>query len=152
MKLKSEIKKLINYVGKGNKIFDKIYTFNFPHVKYTWEEKRALLWLLKTKIFQEPEEVMTTWIGSYWGYDSWGIIQEFHRPNYTHGDTEAYSEDILDLDNPVARSYSEELYWVIKSDHWSQIKGGLRAVYVDNHLKGVIGFERKPTNFEIKYV
>ena len=152
MKIKTEIKKLINFFGKGNRVLDRIYTFNFPHAKYTWEEKKALLWLLKTKLFETPEKVVTMWLGSYWGDDTWGIIQEYHRPEDDFGAMEDYSSDILDLDDPVARSYSEELYFRIKSDHWSQIKGGLRSVYVDNHLKGVSGFERKPTNFEIRYI
>lgn len=42
MKIKSEMKKLITYFGKGRNLFDKIYTFNFPHAKYTWEEKKEL--------------------------------------------------------------------------------------------------------------
>lgn len=83
--------------GKGGRVLDRIYTFNFPHAKFTWEEKRALLWLLKTKVFETPEKVYTTQLGSYWGL----------------------------------------------------IRGGLRGVYVINHLNNVEGFERKPTNFEI---
>lgn len=148
MKIKSEIKKAINFFGKGN-IFDKIYTFNFPHAKYTWEEKRALLWLLKTKVFESPEKVYTMWLGSYWGDDTWGILQEYHHPEDDFGVIEEYSSDILDLDDPVARQYAEDLFWRTKSDHWSQIKGGLRAVYVENHLNGVKCFERRPTNFEL---
>lgn len=104
MKIKSKIKKLINFFGKGNKIFDRIYTFNFPHAKFTWEEKRALLWLLKTKVFETPEKVATLWLGSYWGDDSWGILQEYHHPEDDFGEIEEYSNDILDLDDPVARS------------------------------------------------
>ena len=152
MKIKSKIKKLINFFGKGNRIFDRIYTFNFPHAKFTWEEKRALLWLLKIRVFENPEKVVTMRLGSYWDDYSWGIVQEYHHPEDDFGEVKKYYEDILDLDDPVARSYSEDLYFKIKSDHWSQIKGGLRSVYVDNHLKGVSEFERKPTNFEIRYI
>lgn len=153
MKIKSEIKKLMKLFNERQRVLDLTYTFNFPHAKYTWEEKRALLWLLKTKVFDLPEEeVYTMWLGSYWEDNYWGIEQVYYHPEDDFGEEESYYAEILDLDDPVARSYYDELLWENKSDHWSQIKGGLRAVYVENHLKGVEGFDRKPTNFEIKYV
>ena len=152
MKIKSEIKKLMKTFGKGEKVLDKLYTFNFPHAKFTWEEKRALLWLLKTRVFDEPETVYTMWLCSYWEDGIWGIEQEYHNPEDGFGADDSYYAEILDLDDPVARSYYDELLWETKSDHWSQFKGGLRAVYVENHLKGVEGFDRKPNNFEIKYI
>lgn len=153
MKIKSEIKKLMKTFGEDGRILDRIYTFNFSHAKFTWEEKRALLWNLKTKVFEAPEKVYTMWLGSYWDEDSWGIHQVYYHPEDDGPwETNDYYKEILDLSDPVARSYTEDLFFKTKSDHWSQIKGGLRSVYVDNHLKGVRGFERKPTNFEIKYI
>ena len=152
MKIKTEIKKLMKTFGKGQRVLDKTYTFNFPHAKFTWEEKRALLWFLKTKVFEIPEKVYTMWLGSYWDDGVWGIEQVYYHPEDDFDEEESYCVEIVDLDDPVVRSYADELFWTTESAHWSQLKGGLRAVYSENYLNGVEGFERKPNNFEIKYI
>ena len=153
MKIKTEIKKLMKTFGKGGRVLDRIYTFNFPHAKFTWEEKRALLWLLKTKVFETPEKVYTTWLGSYWGgdssWDSWGIEQEYHHPeDEPCEEINSYYSDILDFSIPIIKRYTDLMVYYV-GHHWGLIRGGLRGVYVINHLNNVEGFERKPTNFEI---